>query len=94
MWPYVVGSLFIAPALICPLVLKPVHCIWMKAGHILGFVNTRLIAVIMFVFIFTPVGIFMRIIRRDILLRKPDKEAKSYLSFVKEYDVNHMQRPF
>lgn len=94
MWPYVVGGSFIIPAIIYPLMLKPVHRIWMQAGHILGFINTRLIAVIMFVVIFTPVGLFMRLIGRDILDRKIKKEAKSYRLDVSGYDIKHMERPF
>lgn len=93
-WPYIVAVCFILPALVYPMSLKYVYKIWMRIGHILGFVNTRIIAAIMFVFIFTPVGLFMRLIRRDILDRKLDQGRTSYRTAVEGYDAKHMERPF
>lgn len=93
-WPYIIGGCFVIPAIIYPISLKYVHALWMKTGHILGYVNTRIIAIIMFVFIFTPVGIFMRLIRRDILDKKFNEQITTYRSEVKDYNVSHMERPF
>lgn len=93
-WPYIVGACFIFPSIIYPMSLKYIHAIWMKIGHVLGYINTRIIAGIMFVFIFTPAGLFMRVIGRDILDRSINKDTKSYRSIVNDYDIAHMERPF
>lgn len=93
-WPYVVGTIFVLPALFSPLVLRPVHFVWMQIGHVLGYINTRIIAVIMFVLIFTPIGLFMRFISRDILSRSLKDDIDSYRNDIVDYDITHMERPF
>jgi len=72
------AGLFLVLGLIQPTLLKPVYIIWMRLAFILAWINTRLILFIMFYLIFTPVGIFMRLLRIDLLDRKVDKSKKSY----------------
>lgn len=50
--------------------IKPVYIVWMRFAFILGWINTRIILVILFYLIFTPVGLFMRLFRIDLLERK------------------------
>jgi len=56
--------------LVLPGFLKPVYIVWMRFASILGWINTRIILVILFYLVFTPLGTFMRLSRIDLLERK------------------------
>lgn len=71
-----ISCVFSITGLVLPVLLKPVYKIWMRFAFILGWVNTRVILIIMFYLIFTPVGLIMRLFRVDLLERK--KKADSY----------------
>ena len=42
-WALALAVLLIAPALVFPVALKPIHKVWMKLGHVLGWINTRIL---------------------------------------------------
>lgn len=50
----------------------------MRFALVLSWVNTRLILLIIFYLIFTPIGLAMRLFGIDLLERKSDKNKKSY----------------
>ena len=51
---------------------------WMKAMHGIGTVVNAVLMVGIFYLIFAPVGLFLRLIRKDLLHRKLDADAQSY----------------
>ena len=71
------GSLIITGAIVST-VLTPVYWLWMKLAHLLGWVNTRLLLGIIFFVIITPMAIVMKILGRDALNRKTNKDTDSY----------------
>ncbi len=73
-----ISALFFISAFLFPLALKPVYIFWMKLVFVLGWINTRLILIIIFYVLFTPVGLIMRLFRVDLLDRKIDKSKDSY----------------
>ncbi len=78
-WPTsIISGLFLAIGLIAPAYLKPVYIFWMRFAYLLGWVNTRLILTVIFYLVFTPVGIFMRLLGKDPLDRALDKKTASY----------------
>ena len=56
--------------LVLPSFLKPVYIVWMRFAFILGWINTRIILVILFYLVFTPLGLLMRLFRIDLLERE------------------------
>lgn len=58
--------------------LKSLYSLWMKFALILSWINTRLILIILFYLIFTPIGLVLRILGKDLLDRKINKISKSY----------------
>lgn len=70
-WPWgVLSLLLLLLTWAAPRVLTPAVKVWLWLGHIMGYINTRLIlAVIFFVFI-TPVALFFRLTGRDMLKLK------------------------
>lgn len=67
----------LSTALFPPLV-RPVHWPLTKIAHALGWFNTRLILIVVFYLLFTPIGVVLRILGKDLLSRKIDKAAPSY----------------
>ncbi len=73
-----IGGLFVLTGLIVPPILTPVEYLWMKFARGLGFVMNYVILTIAFYLVFTPVGLMMRLMGKDSLKLKFDKQAKSY----------------
>jgi len=91
-WPWSVSLVFILWGLIIPNTLIVVYKPWMKVGSILGFINTRTILTIVFFAIFTPFSIFLKIINKDLLNRKIDKNhISSYWKRSNKQNKSHME---
>ncbi len=74
----VISGLFLMMGIFLANLLKPLYIIWMKFAFILGWINTRIILLIIFYLLFTPIGIGIKIIRLDLLDRRIDKNSLSY----------------
>ncbi|WP_394953931.1 SxtJ family membrane protein [uncultured Helicobacter sp.] len=61
-----------------PRVIAPIYRLWIVLGEGIGFVISRSILAILFFGIFTPVALGFRLVGRDVLRQKPDKNAQSY----------------
>lgn len=88
---------FIIPAVFFPLSLRLVYKYWMKVGGTLGWINSKIILSLLYYFIFTPVSIIQKIIRRDVLERRfPDLEKDTYWHDRSEetYNSKHFERQF
>lgn len=72
------GILLILFGLILPNMLKPLNKIWMTLAVMLGWFMSRLILFILFYIVLTPLGIFLRIIGKDFLNLRTDKNCDSY----------------
>lgn len=69
---------FFVLGLVMPVILKPFFIIWMHFAFMLGWINTRLILVIIFYLLFTPISLIMRFFGLDPLELKVDKNKASY----------------
>ncbi len=61
-----------------PALIRPLHWFLTKVAHYIGWFNTRLLLGIMYYLVFTPVGLLMRLFRKDLLNRGIDRDADSY----------------
>ncbi|MBL7157169.1 MAG: ECF transporter S component [Candidatus Omnitrophica bacterium] len=79
-YPYFlgVGALFITLGLMLPGVLKPLQKVWMSFAVIMGFFVSRIILTILFYVVVTPTGVIVRILGKDILDQRIDKNRKTY----------------
>lgn len=94
-WPYILGGIILIPTLIQPLWLKVIYGPWMKLGAILGWFNTRLILGILFFVLVTPMGIIMRLRKKDPMQRSFDKNLNSYRKDAcKTRPSEHMEKPY
>jgi hypothetical protein len=61
------GGLFLIAASLRPSYLKPVYEAWMRLGHALSWVNTRIILFLLYIAFFLPIGLVMRMFGKDFL---------------------------
>lgn len=92
--PWAIGLIFITWALLAPASLKPIYLAWMKIGGYLGWFNTRLILTLVFIVMFVPFALIMKIIRRDVLTRKFNTNIDSYRKMSVVVNPKSMERPF
>ena len=80
LWPWFAGgaAFFLGTGLFGYPLLRPVYIGWMNFAFVLGWINTRVLLGVFFYLIITPIGLAMRLFRRDILDQKIDPSAKSY----------------
>ena len=75
---FIAGVAFIVLGLSFPVLYKPFHKIWMAFGIIMGFFVSRLVLTILFYFVLTPMGLIARLLGKDVLNQKIDKNLTSY----------------
>lgn len=69
---------FMGLGLFDPARLEKVYRAWMKFGLVVGSFNYKLILVLMYLVIFTPVRIVTSCFRKDPLTRKIEPDKKTY----------------
>ena len=93
-WVVVPGVLLAAAGLVMPGVLKHVYRGWMWGGHVMGWVNTRIILGILFYGMVTPMGVFMKLTGRDPMRRKLEPDTKTYRVICQPRPASHMKNMF
>jgi Saxitoxin biosynthesis operon protein SxtJ len=93
-WALLAAAVFVIPAVVMPSTLRPLHRGWMFIGHILGWINTRIILAIGFYGIVTPVGIVMRLTGNDPMRRTYNAQADSYRTTRTARAGAHMRQQF
>jgi len=93
-WPFVIAAVLWLPALLFPPVLEPVYRGWMKFGHVMGWINTRIILGIMFCLVIATIGLVMKVLGKDPMRRKLDSSLESYRIESDKKDKNHVERVF
>ncbi|PYV44932.1 MAG: sxtJ [Acidobacteria bacterium] len=77
-WALLAAGLLVLPAVVLPKTLKPIYRVWMAAGHVLGWINTRIILSVVFYIVFTPSGLIMRLFGKDPMRRGSEPAADTY----------------
>ena len=90
------GIALLLSGLLYPKMLKPLYNSWMIVALTIGFVMSRILLAVLFYLVFTPVGLFMRMLNKDPLDRKSDPSVDSYwVRRNKEiYDPGDAERQF
>ena len=77
-WALVASIIFFFLAFIAPKVLVFPNKLWFKFGLLLGSIVAPIVMAIVYFVTVLPTGLIMRILGKDLLKQKPDKNAKSY----------------
>jgi Saxitoxin biosynthesis operon protein SxtJ len=64
-WAISVGGALVGLGLALPSSLRHIHLVWMKVGHVLGYINTRILLGVIFYGLITPMGMIMRVLGKD-----------------------------
>ena len=75
---FIFSAVFLFLCLIAPIVLKPVQKVWMSLAIIIGWFVTRAILTVLFYLVVTPIGILARLVGKDFLDIKFDRNTDSY----------------
>src|SRR5215831_10971369 len=94
LWALIPGIVLVVLGLSLPRSLKPAHKVWMVIGHVLGWINTRIILGIVFYGLITPMGLVMRLFGWDSMRRTLVREAHTYRIVRQPRPLSHMRRQF
>ena len=92
-WSVIISSVFLILGLINSKLLTPFNQLWFKFGIILGNIVAPIVMGILFFLVVTPTGLILRIIGKDILNKKYDKEKETYW-IKRETSIGTMKRQF
>lgn len=93
-WAISVGGALVGLGLALPASLTHVFRIWMKIGHVLGWINTRILLGVIFYGLITPMGLVMRVFGKDSMHRTLAPEANSYRVIRPPRPRLHMKNQF
>jgi hypothetical protein len=94
LWALAVAVVLVVPALVAPRILAPVYRVWMAAGEVLAWINTRILLGLVFYGIVTPIGLVMRLTGRDPMRRQLEPSGESYRIRCVPRPATHMMRQF
>ena len=88
-----IGVTLVLAGSIAPALLVVPNRLWRRAGHALGWINTRILLSVFFFLVLMPVGLIMRLAGRDPLdLRGHGSTWKAYGDRLR--DPKHFERSF
>ena len=91
-WSILVSLIFLILGLINSKLLTPLNVTWIKFGEILGIIIAPIVMALIYFVILTPIGLFLRLIRKDILNLNFSK-ANSYW-IKRKKNIGSMKRQF
>ena len=94
LWAIIPGGVLILLGTILPKALAPVHKIWMKIGHVLGWINTRILLGIVFYGLVTPIGMVFRLMDKDSMRQVFAKDSPTYRVVRTPRPHSHMKYQF
>jgi hypothetical protein len=93
-WAVALAAFFLVPAVLFPKSLAWVHKGWMALGHVLGWINTRIILGFVFYFIVTPTGMVRRWLGKDPMGRRLRPDLDSYRIIRKPRPPSHLTKQY
>ncbi|MCS6328545.1 MAG: hypothetical protein H8K06_15885 [Nitrospira sp.] len=94
LWAILPGAPLILLGLATPTMLGPIFKVWMKIGHVMGWINTRIILGVLYFGLITPMGVVMRMFGWDSMSRALRQDAESYRVVRQARPRTHMTRQF
>ena len=102
LWPLHAPNLYwlagagawLAAALIYPKMLAPLYKAWMAFGHVLGWINARIILGIVFFVVVMPIGLVMRLFGKDFLRMRPNRSGSYWVQRDQKLTPQSMRNQF
>ena len=93
-WASGVGCALMGLGALIPQSLKPIYLVWMKVGHLLSWVNTRILLGVIFYGLITPMGIIMRLLGKGQMDLAHSGHLDTYRVMRKPRSKDHMNYQF
>jgi hypothetical protein len=77
-WALSISAIFLLLAYVAPKVLNLPNRLWFKFGILLGSIIAPIVMSLVYFITVLPTGIIMRLLGKDLLKQKLDKNTKSY----------------
>ncbi len=95
LWLGVLGGILMLLGWLAPPLLRVPSAIWWKFAEVLGWVNARVILTVMFLFVFTPVGLVMRLLGWDSLRMRRSTRTTGWEPYpARTRAIEHYERMF
>ena len=78
LWAMCLSAAFLVLALMAPRVLGPLNRVWTLLGKLLARITNPVFTGVMFYVIFTPAGLLLRLLGKDLLRLRYDRSAATY----------------
>jgi hypothetical protein len=78
LWGIVISAAFTLVALAAPGALGPLNKVWTRLGLLLHRITSPIVLGIMFFVVVTPLGFVMRLLGKDLLRLRMERDAPSY----------------
>ena len=94
-WPWAVLGVCALWGFVAPMTLRPFYNGWMTFGNFMGtWVMTPLIMFLVFITMFVPMGLVMRLFGKDLLSKKLDENADTYRVASAQPPAKNLEKPF
>ena len=91
-WSLVVSLIFLVLGLLNSKLLSPINLVWTKFGNLLGRIIAPFVLGIVYFVILTPVGLFVRLIGKDLLKTKHSRNNSYWIK--RKENIGPMKRQF
>ena len=91
-WSLIISLIFLILGILNSKILTPFNLAWIKLGEILGRFIAPVVMVVIYFLIVTPIGLFMRIIGKDLLNIKFSQNSSYWIK--REKNLGPMKRQF
>ena len=78
-WSIVISVIFLILGLVNSKILSPLNKIWFKFGIFLGKIVSPIVMGVIFFLVVTPIGLIMRLLRKDLLNLKYNSEHSYWI---------------
>ena len=92
LWLIPVSVIFLVLGLLNSKLLNPLNVVWVKFGELLGRIIAPIVMAIIYFIIVTPIGLFMRLIGKDLLNIKFSKANTYWIK--REKKISSMKKQF
>lgn len=93
-WAVGPGAILILLGSVLPLALRAIHAGWMWIGHVLGWINTRILLGIVFYGLVTPTGVIFRLMGKNTMQTVFVNESPTYRVVKTPRPRTHMKYQF
>ena len=91
-WALVISTIFLILGSLNSRILTPLNKAWVKFGELLGMVIAPIVMAVIYFIIITPIGLLMRLLGKDLLNMKFNKNKSYWIK--REKNIGSMKKQF